>query len=325
MKKSYLIIVIAIAGLITLSASYVAWNRMDPDFTCALCHEIRPACVSWQNSAHAGISCKECHGTALSDGFTSLSEKARMVYVHFTQKKTNEDLHLTESQALAIATKCAECHQAEHAAWQSGAHSTTYKDIFMDVPHNEMEKPYWDCFRCHGAHYDRNILDLMSLEGDVASWKIHDEKQADLPTITCLTCHQMHGDQDRRLDYASLDEESKEGWMQKTERPSTALYSRAENRHIPSDKLLKPTIYDGDSLIKMTDDPNAWLCMQCHSPNGRREVGTEDDKTPIGIYEGISCLDCHNPHSNGLKNDYRNVHNSNLTVQQSDAFSNIAH
>jgi hypothetical protein len=48
--------------------------------------------------------------------------------------------------------------------------------------------------------------------------------------------------------------------------------------------------------------------MQCHSPNSKREVGTEDDKTPVGMYEGMSCLDCHNPHSNGLKNNYRNIH-----------------
>lgn len=308
MKKSYVIIVIAVAGLIALSASYVAWNRMDPDFTCALCHEIRPSCGTWKNSAHADISCTQCHGTALSNGFTSLAEKTRMVYVHFTQKKTNKDIFLSERQVLDMADRCAECHQAEHAAWQSGAHSTTYRDIFMDVEHNKMEKPYWDCFRCHGAHYDGNIHNLMSLEGNVESWEIRDSKQADLPSITCLTCHQMHGEQDKRIEYASLDKESREELMQRTERPSTALYMRSEKRHLPSDKLLKPTIYDGDSLVKVSDDPNTWLCMQCHSPNYRRELGTEDDKTPTGIYAGMSCLDCHNPHSNGLKTDYRNVH-----------------
>lgn len=308
MKRKYGIIIIAVAGLLTLTTSYVAWNRMDPDFTCALCHEIRPSCVSWKGSAHADISCRECHGTALSDGFTSLSEKTRMVYVHFTRKKTNEELYLNEPQALAIAGKCAECHRAEHAAWQSGTHSTTYRDIFMDVEHNRMEKPYWDCFRCHGMHYDGNIHDLMSLEGEVKSWEIRDPKQAGRPAITCLSCHQMHGEQDKRTGYASLDKEARDGLMQKTERPATALYIRAEKRHLPSDKLLKPTIYDGDSLVKVSDDPNAWLCMQCHAPNNRREAGTEDDKTPIGIYEGMSCLDCHNPHSNGLKKDYRNVH-----------------
>lgn len=311
-----MIIAIAVAGFLTIAISYVAWNRMDPDFTCALCHEIRPSCVSWKNSVHADISCTQCHGTALSDGFTSLSEKARMVYVHFTRKKTNEDLYLNESQVLAMADKCVECHKAEYTAWKSGAHSTTYRDIFMDVDHNKMEKPYWDCFRCHGAHYDGNIHDLMSLEGDATAWEIRDGKQAGRPTITCLTCHRMHGGQGKRIEYASLDKESRDKLMQKTERPATALYLRAEKRHLPSDKLLKPTIYDGDSLVKVSDDPNTWLCMQCHSPNGRREAGTEDDKTPTGLYEGMSCLDCHNPHSNGLKNNYRNVHNSNLSVQQ---------
>ncbi len=309
MKKKYGALIIVTSVLLILSTSYTTWNRLDPDFTCALCHEIHPACVSWKSSAHAGISCKECHGTALSNGYTSLVEKSRMVYVHFTRKKTNHDLHLTESQALTIATKCAACHQVEHASWQAGAHSTTYRDIFMDAAHNEMERPYWDCFRCHGAHYDGNIHDLISLEGEVASWKIRDEKQEGRPAITCLTCHQMHGDQERYTRYASLPLEARNRLIQTTRRPATALYLRAEKRHLPSDKLLKPTIHDGDSLVKVSDDPNTWLCIQCHSPNYRREVETQDDKTPTGIYEGISCLNCHNPHSNGLKNNYRNVHN----------------
>lgn len=317
MKKKYGIIIIAASALFILSTSYVTWNRLDPDFSCALCHEIRPACVSWQGSAHAGVSCKECHGTALSEGFTSLVEKSRMVYVHLTQKKTNHDLHLTGSQALTIAGKCVECHRAEHAAWQSGAHSTTYRDIFMDVAHNEMERPYWDCFRCHGAHYDGNIHDLMSLEGDVASWKIRDGKQAGLPAITCLDCHQIHGDQERHTGYALLDNGTRDSLMKTTRRPATALYLRAEKHHLPSDRLLKPTIHDGDSLVRVSDDPNTWLCMQCHSPNYRREAGTQDDKTPTGVYEGMSCLDCHDPHSNRLKNNYRNVHTSKLPLSKS--------
>lgn len=308
MKKIYWITGIVLTGILIVASSYIAWNTLDPDYTCAQCHEIRASCTDWKMSSHADVSCTECHGTALSNGFSSVSEKLGMVYTHFTRKTTNEDVFLTEQQVLDIADRCAECHQAEHASWKSGAHSTTYRDIFMDVEHNKMEKPYWDCFRCHGMHYDGNIHKLMSLEGDVESWKIYDEKQSERPAITCLACHQMHGEQEKRISYDSLDKESRSALMEKTERPATALYMRAEKRHLPSDKIYQATILHNDSLVKVSDDPNTWLCMQCHSPNTRREAGTEDDKTPLGMYEGMSCLDCHNPHSNGIKNNYRNVH-----------------
>ena len=255
MKKKYWISGIVVAGIAVMGASYATWNTLDPDYTCAQCHEISKTCVAWKNSSHADIACTECHGTALSNGFSSLSEKAGMVYIHFMENKANEDIYLTEKQVLAVADRCAKCHQAEYAAWKSGAHSTTYRDIFMDAEHNKMEKPYWDCFRCHGMHYDGNIHDLMSLDGDVETWKIYDNKQADRPAITCLACHQSHGEQDKRIAYESLDKEARNSLMTKTERPATALYMRAEKRHLPSDKIYQATMHDKDSLVKVSDNP----------------------------------------------------------------------
>lgn len=310
MKKGYLLITIIIISILITASLYIAWNTLPPNYTCAQCHEIRSSCSAWQNSVHADITCIQCHGTALSNGFSSLSEKTRMVYTHLTKDVTNEELFLREKQVPDMINRCAECHQAEHAAWQSGAHSTTYRDIFMDKEHNKMEKPYWDCFRCHGMHYDGNIHDLMSLEGEPEEWYIKDEKQADHPTITCLACHQMHGEQEKRVPFSTLSKEEKDVLANKAERPATALYMRSEKRHLPSDEIFQTTMYQNDSIVQVSTDPNAWLCMQCHAPNGRREIKTKDDKTPTGKYAGMSCIECHNPHSNQLKNSYRNVHNN---------------
>src|SRR5690606_7873136 len=82
--------------LIFIACAYATWNRLDPELTCAQCHEISPSHATWIMSAHAGISCKECHGTALSNGIPSLVEKATMVWVHMTVGTYNDDIHLSE-------------------------------------------------------------------------------------------------------------------------------------------------------------------------------------------------------------------------------------
>nr|MBP8759388.1 hypothetical protein [Parabacteroides sp.] len=79
-------------------------------------------------------------------------------------------------------------------------------------------------------------------------------------------------------------------------------------RHMPSSNLMQIKMHRQDTLVRVSEDPNVKLCMQCHAPNGVHVVGSEDDKTPMGVYEGMSCMECHDPHSNKVKNEYRNVH-----------------
>ncbi|MDR1624648.1 MAG: hypothetical protein LBS04_06725 [Tannerellaceae bacterium] len=307
MKKRYYILIMLVAFFIVGISSYVTWNTLYPNYTCALCHEIKPVCSKWEQSVHAEVVCIDCHGKAL-ESVQSAKEKLNMIYTHFTKKKTFEDIYLSEKQSLAIANRCAECHQAELVAWKSGAHSASYKDIFMDVEHNKMERPYWDCFRCHGMFYDGDIDVLMTMVGDVDKWKIKETKQMNKPTISCLACHQSHHEQPRNIPYEKMDENTRATLAEKAKYPATALYMRADRRHMPSADLQKITLFEQDSLRQIIDDPNTLLCMQCHAPNTARQIGSEDDKTPTGVYEGMNCITCHDPHSNMLKTSYRNVH-----------------
>ncbi|HXX62253.1 MAG TPA: cytochrome c3 family protein, partial [Bacteroidota bacterium] len=38
------------------------------------------------------------------------------------------------------------------------------------------------------------------------------------------------------------------------------------------------------------------------------EAGTSDDRTPRGVHEGISCLACHENHSNASRSSCQNCH-----------------
>lgn len=312
MKKKILYWIPLPFAIVVMSASYATWNHLDPDYSCALCHEIKTACTTWENSVHAEVACTDCHGTAL-ESFRSASEKMNMLYTHFNEKKTFEDIRLSEQQSLDIVARCADCHRAEEASWSAGAHATTYKDIFMDAEHNRSERPYWDCFRCHGMFYDGDIDDLMSLEGRPEEWYIRNTAQENKPAITCLACHQVHREQPRSPAYLHLDSAARNRLPEKEKYPATALYMRADGRHMPAAKLMKEQIFNGDSLVKEVTDANTLLCMQCHAPNTAHQLASEDDKTTIGQYEDFSCISCHDPHSNQLKTKARNVHKSMTT------------
>ncbi len=82
-----IIIPITLLGVLLLSGSFYAyWNRASPEKTCSSCHEIGRSVEMFGQSAHREMSCSECHGTALSNGFHSLKEKGMMVVNHVKLK-----------------------------------------------------------------------------------------------------------------------------------------------------------------------------------------------------------------------------------------------
>ncbi len=317
-KRRWLIGLAVCGFVLIVCGGYMTWNRLDPDRTCAQCHEVAPAHERWLSSAHAEVSCIECHGTAMSNGIHSLTEKANMVFTHFGGKKHNDDIHLSEEQVLEVADRCASCHRAEYAGWLAGGHAVTYKEIFMDSTHNAMEKPYWDCFRCHGMFYEGNIHDLMSLEGDQTQWHIKDEKQADKPAVPCLACHRMHTPNPVSERYVSMTGKQR---VESERNPVISLYVRADKIHLRADMLTPVRMLDGERVVDMAKDPATLLCMQCHSPNYHHEAGTEDDRTVTGAHEGIGCTACHKPHSGTTKESCAVCHPSLTEQQVKDVFA----
>jgi hypothetical protein len=100
--------------------------------------------------------------------------------------------------------------------------------------------------------------------------------------------------------------------------PRTSLYMRADKMHLRSDRLTSVTMMDGDRKMQSAKDPNTLLCIQCHAPNYIHEAGTEDDRTPVGIHEGISCTVCHKPHSGKVRESCIQCH-SVLTQDEINA------
>lgn len=296
--------VVVLLIVIGLFGGYSWWNKTNPEKTCASCHEIQPMVGLWQQSAHRNMACTNCHGTALSNGFHSLKEKSNMVFSHVKEKPDREDIRLTEQQVLALMDKCTNCHQSEFAQWKAGGHSVTYNRIFMDSTHNAMEKPYWDCFRCHGMFYDGNIHQLMDLtSSDPNKWKLKQSAQGDLTTIPCLACHQIHTENEPLSAYQPV---KKENQLNRS-RPLN-LYIRTDKRYRLADDLFPIVMIHNGDTVQTSNDAVTKLCIQCHSPNFSHQTGSEDDRTPRGVHEGLACTACHQPHSNNASRSCSTCH-----------------
>jgi hypothetical protein len=314
MSKRLLKILLAslLVLIVGFFVGYSAWNAANPEKTCANCHEINPSFETWQMSAHREINCLECHGSAMSNGFHSLKEKTGMIFTHVKKDMQNRDLRLTEDQIIETMDRCVKCHQEEYNKWQSGGHSATYADIFLNEEHNAKERPYWDCFRCHGMHYEGTIYDLLDPVSNKGPWKIKEKGKEDHPAITCLACHEVHTDNElhaRMIGVADPKErfyERKEASQKRY--PKAGLYVRADKIYMRADLLPKPEMFDGEREINISKNPLQNVCIQCHSPNFQHQAGSQDDHTLSGVHEGLACMACHETHSNDPTNSCSTCH-----------------
>jgi len=200
---------------------------------------------------------------------------------HFKPAAADESLHLSEAQVLTLQEACRNCHPRSFADWQSSRHAVTYPAIFLDPKHNKMEQMAPECLRCHGMFYDGHIEDLVTPLSTTGPWKLKDPAKATQPVIPCLACHQVHA--------------TVPGFQ------PVQLFVRREQTSFAANLLPITPITRNGEPVKVSSDPRQRLCTQCHAPNAFRQLGSEDDRTPFGVHEGLSCLDCHNSHSNSAK------------------------
>ncbi|MGD0755064.1 MAG: multiheme c-type cytochrome [Bacteroidales bacterium] len=303
-------IIIISSSLLLLFVAFLAyyshWNSASPTKTCASCHEILHSVDLWTESAHRNIACKECHGTALSEGIHSLKEKGAMVFHHIGKIKP-DNVKISEVQRLEVMQRCKSCHQTEYAKWNSGGHAMNYSGVFLNSVHNKAETINEDCLRCHGMFYDEGtVIDIVEPLNITGPWKLKNVSLAGRPAIPCFACHQVHkpGTPEIRQN---LETPSSLHYS-RVKKTLASFYYRRDSLYFPVLMLTPPKINYRTMSVKMSQDPNQSLCFQCHSPNAFNMAGTDDDRTPRGVHEGISCLACHDSHSNSAIASCKNCH-----------------
>ncbi len=260
---------------------------------CARCHEIWQPYSDWHTSTHRNIPCGACHGNVFTLDAGFHINNMRRVFDHVSGR-VPEQVRLRTRDVFRVSERCQKCHQQEWAEWASGLHHAAYKEIFLDSKHNHKRLLMDDCLRCHGTHYDGSIRDLVTPIDTEGPWELRDPKLANRPVIVCLNCHTMHRHGNPLARPAVKPSTS---MAQELSRPSVALFDRREMQSIALAGLPLPAMREGERQVKISRDTRQALCYQCHAPEASRQVRSGDDRTPVGVHEGLSCFACHANHS----------------------------
>lgn len=260
---------------------------------CVSCHEIWQLYSDWYNSAHRNVSCADCHGNVFTLDAGFHLNNMRRVFTHL-DGGAPEKVRLKTHDVLRTVERCQQCHREEYADWRSGGHSATYTDIFLSSDHNHRELLMDDCLRCHGMHFEGGIGDLVAPLNTTGPWRLSSPELANQPVVPCLSCHQVHkvGAPHSNAKIGS----PAAGQEQETNRPSVGMFDRRELTHVPVNELPLPKLLEGGRPVKISPDQRQALCYQCHAPLATRQVYSGDDRTPIGVHEGLSCMACHLKH-----------------------------
>jgi hypothetical protein len=191
-----------------------------------------------------------------------------------------------------------------------------------------------DCLRCHGMHFNGAIRDLVQPQNTAGPWRITRAGFADQPTMPCMACHQMH-----REGAVQSKPPARIAATVSPTADSLAIFDRREQMHFAIRLLSLPQLSDGPRAVKISPDQRQALCYQCHAPRQPEtatlaaanrwgpQIGSGDDRTPVGVHEGISCLACHAGHNESATASCKTCHpqmsHCGLDVEKMDTtFSN---
>lgn len=294
-----LIPIIAVMALLLIVPAATIFYESSGGDSCARCHEIQQDRDNWQVLTHRSVTCQGCHGGLLTSDVDFHLANARRVISHLRGRVPGR-VRIRNADVARLIEQCRSCHQQEFADWKASAHSTTYERIFLDKEHNRKELLIDDCLRCHGMYYGGAIRDLVTPINIKGPWKLTDSALASQAAIPCMACHQMHR-QGQPLPplgaaVSRAAARTSPAAAQEISRPSLALFNRREMMHGSLRTLPLPTMREGERLVRMSTDARQGLCYQCHAPEPTFQVQSGDDRTCIGVHEGLSCLACHLKH-----------------------------
>jgi hypothetical protein len=287
---------------------------------CIRCHELEPAYHSWLASTHRSIQCKECHGSIFSTDVAFHLNNVRQLWTHLRGRVPERLLLQQRDISRGMSERCGKCHQQEFAAWAAGPHHATYERIFLNADHNTNRLLTDQCLLCHGMYFERSIRELVQPLNRLGPWRLATASvQPHEASIPCLACHEMH----RPGTPLALRPKASAADSLAAMPPSSAsFYDRREQGHFRTELLPLPAMFDGKRPVSVAPDARQAICYQCHAPDHTFQRGSGDDRTCVGVHEGLSCLACHGGHGLDARASCAQCHprlsNCGLEVKQMD-------
>jgi hypothetical protein len=286
---------------------------------CVRCHEIQSAYDRWMISTHRGVECKECHGTIFSTDAGFHLNNARQLWRHVTGQVPERLLLRQSDISRGMNERCGKCHQQEFAAWSAGPHHATYGRIFLNEDHNKTRMLSEFCLQCHGMYFEGSIRSLVQPVGLEGPWHlVAPSVRPDEAAIPCAACHAVH----RPGMPMGLIPASERAASTNVLRPSLAFYDRREQMPFGAEILPLPAMLDGTRQLLVATDVRQGPCYQCHAPDHTFQAGSGDDRTCVGVHEGLSCLACHSGHDQSARASCKECHprlsNCGLDVETMD-------
>lgn len=308
MLRGFLIAVFCVAavgaGTMGAASAYYSSQR---GAGCTSCHEMAQFVTAAHASGHRDLTCQDCHQE-------NLRSKLRHITAHFTHA-IPETIRMRDTDVLRMTASCRKCHQQEYAGWKAGPHSATYEQIFADRAQNAKQRLMDDCLRCHGMHFDGAVGDLVQPQDARGPWHIARSGFADAPTMPCSACHWIHSEGAPQARPAARISVAGSAMPE-----SLGFFDRREQMHFAAATLSIPQVYEGATAVRMSPDARQGLCYQCHAPRlpdtgtsavlhgWGAQAGSGDDRTPIGVHEGLSCFACHAGHNENARASCKACH-----------------
>ncbi len=257
-------------------------------------------------SLHRKQNCLDCHEA-------SLATKLRHIRVHLTGNLP-EEIRLRDVDVLEMTPNCQRCHQHEYASWQAGPHSATYSaDLYRSRA--QLESRTDERLLALPRHdFSGSIRDLVqpqNTQGAHGMWFT-----PDLPISPPCPAMRATGfmrkarwRQSRRRASPSRPRPFTIRWPSMTGAkactlPPSCPSAIARRR---SRGQIEPGPAPGD-LLPVPRAREAGDGSTAAAMGWGPQVGSGDDRTPMGVHEGISCIACHDGHNENTRASCKTCH-----------------
>ena len=319
-------LLLALATLAVLGVAALAGTSWyyggDDGMGCARCHEIRPMVDAWAASSHRSVDVQGLPRQLLLGRRCACTRRTSSACGSHSRGETPEQIRIRHRDVAPLVERCGACHRQERADWESGPHGAPYAAIFLNPEHNANQQLMDDCLRCHAMHFEGGIRDLVTPARPEGAVDVREASEyAGLPAMPCLACHAVH----RKGEPARRRGATAGSWpapRRRSSGPRSPSTTGVRSSTWASSGCPMPAMKEGDRPVKMSPDRRQALCYQCHAPRAGNQVFSGDDRTPVGVHEGLSCLACHAKHGQKTRASCAGCHprlsNCGIDVEKMD-------